>query len=49
MFINRALCGGVWCWENDQLDISNPKTLAVLCAGIIKHENGSMPYSTEQF
>lgn len=44
----RALCGELGVGENDQLDISNPKTLAALCAGIIKHENGSMPYSTEQ-
>ncbi|WP_202209655.1 hypothetical protein [Escherichia coli] len=44
----RALCSELGVGENDQLDISNPKTLAALCAGIIKHENGSMPYSTEQ-
>ncbi|WEJ92425.1 MAG: hypothetical protein P0Y63_16180 [Klebsiella huaxiensis] len=44
----RALCGALGVGANDQLDVSNPKTLAALCAGIVKHENGSMPYSTEQ-
>ncbi len=42
------MCSELGVGENDQLDISNPKTLAALCAGIIKHENGGMPYSTEQ-
>ena len=28
--------------------MSNPRTLAALCAGIVKHENGSQPYTDEQ-
>lgn len=44
----RALCGALGVGANDQLDVSNPKILAALCAGIVKHENGSMPYSADQ-
>jgi len=44
----KALCGALGIGANDQVDMSNPRTLAALCAGIVKHENGSQPYTTEQ-
>ncbi|HFF9830524.1 hypothetical protein V6307_15000 [Serratia marcescens] len=44
----KALCGALGVGANDQVDMSNPRTLAALCAGIVKHENGSQPYSDEQ-
>ncbi|HDG9775831.1 TPA: hypothetical protein PGG59_004222 [Raoultella planticola] len=44
----QALCGALGVGANDPLDVSNPKTLAALCAGIVKHENGSLPYSADQ-
>ncbi|CAI1026147.1 Uncharacterised protein [Serratia ficaria] len=44
----KALCGALGVGANDQVDMSNPRTLAALCAGIVKHENGSQPYTTEQ-
>ncbi|EEG8105013.1 hypothetical protein ODB14_004004 [Salmonella enterica] len=44
----QALCGALGVGAYDPLDVSNPKTLAALCAGIVKHENGSVPYSDEQ-
>ncbi|MFV1476130.1 hypothetical protein [Serratia marcescens] len=44
----KALCGALGVGANDQVDMSNPRTLAALCAGIVKHENGSQPYTDEQ-
>ncbi|WP_316419357.1 hypothetical protein [Klebsiella pneumoniae] len=44
----KALCSALGVGANDPLDVSNPKTLAALCAGIVKHENGSVPYSADQ-
>ncbi|CAB1223459.1 hypothetical protein SFB10_3563 [Serratia liquefaciens] len=44
----KALCGALGIGANDQVDMSNPRTLAALCAGIVKHENGSQPYTDEQ-
>lgn len=44
----KALCGALGIGANDKVDMSNPRTLAALCAGIVKHENGSQPYTTEQ-
>ncbi|WP_347299585.1 hypothetical protein, partial [Clostridium perfringens] len=44
----KALCGALGVGANEQVDMSNPRTLAALCAGIVKHENGSQPYSDEQ-
>ncbi|HDS5448912.1 hypothetical protein [Klebsiella pneumoniae] len=44
----KALCSALGVGANDPLDVSNPKTLAALCAGIVKHENGSVPYSPDQ-
>ncbi|EOE2144752.1 hypothetical protein ACKCRG_003985 [Serratia marcescens] len=44
----KALCGALGVGANDQVDMSNPRTLAALCTGIVKHENGSQPYTDEQ-
>jgi hypothetical protein len=44
----KALCKAVGAGPNDQLDMSNPNTLAALCAGIVNHENGNQPYSASQ-
>ncbi|MBH3164597.1 hypothetical protein I5N01_05595 [Serratia marcescens] len=44
----KALCGALGIGANDKVDMSNPRTLAALCAGIVKHENGSQPYTDEQ-
>lgn len=44
----QALCVALGVGADDPLDVSNPKTLVALCAGIVKHENGSVPYSAEQ-
>ncbi|MBN5231960.1 hypothetical protein JY446_21765 [Serratia marcescens] len=44
----KALCGALGVGANDQVDMSNPRTLAALCASIVKHENGSQPYTDEQ-
>lgn len=44
----KALCGALGIGANDIVDMNNPRTLAALCAGIVKHENGSQPYTDEQ-
>ncbi|MCR0998655.1 hypothetical protein [Serratia rubidaea] len=44
----KALCSALGVGADDQVDMSNPRTLAALCAGIVKHENGSQPYSDDQ-
>ncbi|MCC3733712.1 hypothetical protein LLS47_12315 [Rouxiella badensis] len=44
----KALCKSVGVGPNDPLDMSNPNTLAALCAGIVTHENGNQPYSEDQ-
>ncbi|HHT1685093.1 TPA: hypothetical protein ACTYOT_003268 [Raoultella ornithinolytica] len=44
----RAVCAQLGVTANQPLDASNPDTLQALCAAIIKHENGSQPYSTDQ-
>lgn len=44
----KAVCAQLGVTANQPLDASNPDTLQALCAAIIKHENGSQPYSTDQ-
>ncbi|HGY1170728.1 TPA: hypothetical protein ACNVBB_000997 [Klebsiella aerogenes] len=44
----KAVCAQLGVTANQPLDASNPDTLQALCAAIIKHENGSQPYSNEQ-
>ncbi|HGN8793817.1 TPA: hypothetical protein ACK1ZR_003740 [Klebsiella michiganensis] len=44
----RAVCAQLGVTANQPLDASNPDTLQALCAAIIKHENGTQPYSTDQ-
>ncbi|HBT1979799.1 bacteriophage protein [Klebsiella pneumoniae] len=44
----KAVCAQLGVTANQPLDASNPDTLQALCAAIIKHENGSQPYSQEQ-
>ncbi|MDM9304822.1 hypothetical protein [Klebsiella quasipneumoniae] len=44
----KAVCAQLGVTENQPLDASNPDTLQALCAAIIKHENGSQPYSQDQ-
>lgn len=44
----KAICAQLGVGANDQIDVTNPSTLAALCAGIVQHENGSQPYSDEQ-
>lgn len=43
-----ALCKTLGVGANDQLDMTNPRTLAALCAGIVSHENGNQPYTEDQ-
>ncbi|MCC9297017.1 hypothetical protein LOK69_00650 [Escherichia coli] len=43
-----AVCAQLGVTDDQPLDASNPDTLQALCAAIIKHENGSQPYSTDQ-
>lgn len=44
----KAVCAQLGVTANKPLDASNPDTLQALCAAIIKHENGSQPYSQDQ-
>ncbi|EMX0849499.1 hypothetical protein AAF302_000706 [Pluralibacter gergoviae] len=44
----RAVCAQLGVTANQPLDASNPDTLQALCAAIIKHENGTQPYSNDQ-
>ncbi|EBX4396423.1 hypothetical protein CC831_17055 [Salmonella enterica subsp. enterica serovar Newport] len=44
----KAVCAQLGVTENQPLDASNPDTLQALCAAIIKHENGTQPYSPDQ-
>lgn len=44
----KAVCAQLGVTANQPLDASNPDTLQALCAAIIKHENGSQPYSPDQ-
>ncbi|MBD0915408.1 hypothetical protein HA447_18235 [Klebsiella pneumoniae] len=44
----KAVCAQLGVTANQPLDASNPDTLQALCAAIIKHENGTQPYSTDQ-
>ncbi|KTJ26611.1 hypothetical protein ASU86_06580 [Enterobacter hormaechei subsp. steigerwaltii] len=44
----QAVCAQLGVTADQQLDASNPDTLKALCAAIIKHENGSQPYSDQQ-
>ncbi|EDJ1565827.1 hypothetical protein GE932_07920 [Salmonella enterica] len=44
----RAVCAQLGVTANQPLDASNPDTLQALCAAIIKHENGTQPYSPDQ-
>lgn len=44
----KAVCVQLGVTANQPLDASNPDTLQALCAAIIKHENGSQPYSQDQ-
>ncbi|TQI79327.1 hypothetical protein FHU10_0599 [Serratia fonticola] len=36
----KAICARLGVGANDQIDVTNPRTLAELCAGIIRQENG---------
>ncbi|MBW5930447.1 hypothetical protein CFM96_17585 [Klebsiella michiganensis] len=44
----EALCNALGVGANDPLDMSNPRTLSALCAGIIHQEIGSVPYTSDQ-
>ncbi len=44
----KAVCAQIGVTANQPLDASNPDTLQALCAAIIKHENGTQPYSSDQ-
>ncbi|EPL9386223.1 hypothetical protein NAK94_002510 [Klebsiella aerogenes] len=44
----KSVCAQLGVKADQPLDASNPDTLQALCAAIIKHENGSQPYSNEQ-
>ncbi|HGN9444691.1 TPA: hypothetical protein ACK0KV_003734 [Raoultella ornithinolytica] len=44
----KAVCAQLGVTADQPLDASNPDTLQALCAAIIKHENGSQPYSADQ-
>ncbi|WP_199637000.1 hypothetical protein JEM67_20835 [Serratia sp. PAMC26656] len=44
----KAICAQLGVGANDQIDVTNPRTLAALCAGIVQHENGNQPYSADQ-
>jgi len=44
----KAICAQLGVGANDQIDVTNPRTLAALCAGIVAHENGDQPYSADQ-
>ncbi|EPJ3932689.1 hypothetical protein L7M14_003340 [Klebsiella pneumoniae] len=44
----KAFCAQLGVTANQPLDASNPDTLQALCAAIIKHENGTQPYSSDQ-
>ncbi|HHT1110002.1 TPA: hypothetical protein ACTYBL_001837 [Klebsiella aerogenes] len=44
----KSVCAQLGVKADQPLDTSNPDTLQALCAAIIKHENGSQPYSNEQ-
>lgn len=47
----KAICAQLGVGANDQIDVTNPSTLAALCAGIIRQENGKKSasnISTEQ-
>ncbi|EKN4228987.1 hypothetical protein PXM05_000124 [Escherichia coli] len=44
----KAVCAQLGVTANQPLDASNPDTLQALCAAIIKHENGTQPYSPGQ-
>lgn len=44
----KAICAQLGVGANEQIDVTNPRTLAALCAGIVQHENGGQPYSTDQ-
>ncbi|WP_163360327.1 hypothetical protein [Klebsiella aerogenes] len=44
----KSVCAQLGVKADQPIDASNPDTLQALCAAIIKHENGSQPYSNEQ-
>ncbi len=44
----KSVCAQLGVKADQPLDASNHDTLQALCAAIIKHENGSQPYSNEQ-
>ncbi|MFJ1363509.1 hypothetical protein [Klebsiella aerogenes] len=44
----KSVCAQLGVKADQPLDASNPDMLQALCAAIIKHENGSQPYSNEQ-
>ncbi|EPS9632130.1 hypothetical protein ACVNA6_002986 [Klebsiella aerogenes] len=44
----KSVCAQLGVKAGQPIDASNPDTLQALCAAIIKHENGSQPYSNEQ-
>lgn len=44
----KSICDQLGVAADQQIDVTNPRTLAALCAGIVNHENGSQPYTDEQ-
>ncbi|WP_347299404.1 hypothetical protein [Clostridium perfringens] len=44
----KAICKQLSVSADQQIDVTNPSTLAALCAGIVNHENGSQPYTDDQ-
>lgn len=44
----KSLCSRLGVKPDDQLNMSDINTLKSLCAGIVQHENGKLPYSDDQ-
>ena len=44
----NAVAKAIGVGKDDTIDLSNPKVLQPLLAAIIRHENGTQPYSSEQ-
>ncbi|CVF30980.1 MULTISPECIES: hypothetical protein [Serratia] len=44
----KAICDQLGVAADQQIDVTNPRTLAALCSGIVNHENGNQPYTDEQ-
>ncbi|WP_324030898.1 hypothetical protein [Pantoea sp. JZ2] len=44
----KALCSQLGVKADDQLNLTDINVLKSLATGIVKHENGSVPYSPDQ-